>query len=786
MAAGITVGLIADVSLAQMPATTRATDGADRILLNFPENVELKVVIDYVSRRLNVNILYDEQAVAQRVTIKAPAEVARGSLQGLLESALRMKGLALVDGDQAGWKRVVPAAGFASSARPTTGPSGAVAGTPAVVTQVFSLENADPQKLNQAVKPFLTQPGGNSVPIPDGRALIVTDFGSNVERIGELVRIFDRPRREAAVSYVAIANVEATALAAQVTQILTSKSKSPSAGAAPPPDAVDVIADARTNRLVLIGSQARIAEATSVIGALDVPLGLETKVYQFQTVAPERVDRLVKELIPPQEVKRLYQSAADKDANLLVVTSTAAIHAKVEQIKRDLDVPAGREQSPIRFYKLMNTTAADVLQTIAAVTGDGAVSRVSFDETSPTPTARPEVESGSVPPAPGSALQPVRPSAAPLGANGGGLGENTPVAQRPAGRESSGSEYAESRAMNADAIAGNASLPMPAGDPFLSMPQSVKTSDGSVTSDPNTNSIIVVGPPASQRVYEQLILALDKRRPQVLVECTIVALDTSDNFSFGVEVGVRSGLANTDFITFSSFGIGTPNANTGQVALTPGAGFNGAVINSDVASLVLRALATTGRARVLSAPRVLVNDNATGTLASVSEAPFTSINGITGNTSTTTFAGYASAGTTISLTPHISEGDHLQLDYSVALNSFANQQTATTGVPPPRQTDSVASKVTIPDGNTVVVGGLNRKNVSDTINKVPILGDIPLVRLLFRSRATTDSTTTLFVFLRPVILRDDTFADLKYYSERDVKAAGLAGDYPTSEPLTVQ
>jgi general secretion pathway protein D len=258
-----------------------------------------------------------------------------------------------------------------------------------------------------------------------------------------------------------------------------------------------------------------------------------------------------------------------------------------------------------------------------------------------------------------------------------------------------------------------------------------------------------------------------------------------------VEISARASIDNTRIITFSSFGlsrVGTgsgPDGDLGQLALNPGLGFNGAVISSDVATLVIKALVSSGRAEVVSAPKILVNDNATGTLASVQEAPFISVNA-SQTIATTSFAGYASAGTTIALTPHISEGDHLQLEYTVALNSFTGAADTENGTPPPRQTNQLQSKVTIPDGSTIVVGGLNRKDRSFTKDAVPILGNIPLLEYLFSSRSERETNSTLFVFIRPVVLRDDQFADLKYYSARDVDQAGIKGDYPTSEPMLIR
>jgi type II secretory pathway component GspD/PulD (secretin) len=136
------------------------------------------------------------------------------------------------------------------------------------------------------------------------------------------------------------------------------------------------------------------------------------------------------------------------------------------------------------------------------------------------------------------------------------------------------------------------------------------------------------------------------------------------------------------------------------------------------------------------------------------------------------------------LTPHISEGDHLQLEYVITLNSFSGQSSS--GVPPPRETDSVQSKITIPDGSTVIVGGLNTTNDSFTRQTVPIIGDIPILNLLVSQQSRTNSKSTLFVFIKPTILRDDQFADLKFFSEQDSHAAGLSPDYPQSDPLLIR
>lgn len=739
------------------PAAPSTQPAADLIQLNFPENVELRTVVDYVSDRLRLNILYDEQAVNQKITIKTPTPVSPSALLDVLASALQAKGLVLVDGPSPGWKRVVASSSIAATASPTT--QLATTAPPRLaeaVTQVFVLENADAAKVEAVIKPFVTQPGGNTIALAEQHMLIVSDFATNVSRVGSLLKLIDQPQRKVATQFVPIRNLDAQQLAQQLSTFIGARARAQGGGpnATAPP--IEIVADPRTNQVLLIGANDAVNAAADLARSLDVPLDLTTRTYQLHSVSPERIDKLIRDLLASADVRPVYRSTVDRDAGLLIVTSTEDVLKRIEQLRQQLDLPgAAVEVSPIRFYKLENTTAAEVLQTIQAIRGEEGFGKAPIesalvDNAQPAQSSKEAAHNGREPST--QAPQPVVPPAPMYG------GARSAEAQQPL----TPSTVASAR-------------------------QTVRATDATITADPNTNTIIVVAKPDVQRVYEQLIKMLDKRRPQVLIECTIVTLDTTNNFAFGVEISTHAGIGNTDIINFSSFGLSTvgTGSNLGQLTLNPGLGFNGTVINSDVAQIAIRALATNSRAEVISAPKLVVNDNVTGTLASVQEAPFTSVNAST-TVATTAFAGYASAGTTITVTPHIGEGDALQLEYTVALNSFTGAGDAKAGTPPPRQTNQLNSKVTIPDGSTIIVGGLNRKNYSNTVDAVPILGQLPLLQYLFSNRTVNSTNSTLFVFIRPVVLRDDKFADLKYYSETSAKAAGIAGDYPQSEPLLMK
>jgi general secretion pathway protein D len=313
---------------------------------------------------------------------------------------------------------------------------------------------------------------------------------------------------------------------------------------------------------------------------------------------------------------------------------------------------------------------------------------------------------------------------------------------------------------------------------------SVKAHNATVAADVNTNSIIVIAPPQVQVMYADLIKRLDERRPQVQIECTIVTLDTSDGVSFGVDIGHLGGSDQTQILTLSSFGVSKVDPVTGRLTPVDAPGGTFALLNPHVADIVMRALATNNRARFLSAPQLLVNDNGKGKLESVAQEPFAVILDASTTQSLTSLGGLASAGTSITVEPHISEADYLQLSYTIELSNFTG--TAQNGLPPPSQKNSVDSSVTIPDGYTIVVGGLTTKNYTTAVNTIPVLGDIPVLKYMFGTRSKNTEDSTLFVFIKPVILRDDKFEDLKYLSSKNVQAAGIPGDFPHSDPIPMR
>jgi general secretion pathway protein D len=269
----------------------------------------------------------------------------------------------------------------------------------------------------------------------------------------------------------------------------------------------------------------------------------------------------------------------------------------------------------------------------------------------------------------------------------------------------------------------------------------------------------------------------------VYIEATIVAVNWSDEMRLAFETqlinaGGAGGLINTNF-GLSSFGtsqIWQPK----NVATTLG-GLTGAIIKSDHVPIIVNALQTKANARVLSKPQLLVDDNETASIASLDTQPTSSISqNNAGNVVTS--GPTEEAGTKLQVTPHISSGGYLRLEYQAELSSFTGAQVAIPGggiLSSPKQVNTIESaSVTVPTDTTVVVGGLNFDSDRLTRAQIPLIGDIPLIGLLFQDRNSNYRTTTLYVFLTPRILRDPTFQDLRLLTRGPQATAKLAPEFP--------
>ncbi len=722
------------------------------------EELDLRSFVEYVAERVGVKFIYDQSLENRKVRVIAPEPISAETLLQVLHSIVRAEGLAIVDSDIPGWKEIVGGDRMWAIAAATDQPEDlqrAESATP--VTQVFTLRHGSPEQTAELLRPTISKAGASLIAVEDRGMLIVTDVAANVRRIAELVSLLDKPVMGISVEFVEPRHLPPAELARQLNELLDARRELLSEQGRD----MDVVVRhiEGQSKIALVGKPAAIERVRSVIQDLDGHADLRTVEIELRYARPEELEARLREdsarLYPASrvEVRRKEQS--------LIVTGSPEIVDLALRLRQQIDSPSHPVQdNPIRFYKVKNVPAEELLQTIQSIFTGQVTQR------------RPTLPRGNRQPA--LPLPPAR-----------GVGSVVMDNRQEIARSNG-----ETTRRNATVGTGELS-PDDSSSELLAEPAPGLVSGvapeligaAQVTVDIHTNSIIVIAEPPVQRIYESLIRQLDQRRPQVLVEAKIVIIDTSDGYTLGVEIagGDRSGTRKA--FAFTSYGFSTVDAVTGALQLTPGVGFNGTLVDPSTANLVIRALSTHRRARVLSAPRILVNDNAVGELTSVLEIPFTSVNA-SQTVATTSFAGFAEAGTTITVTPTVSEDGYLQLEYTVTLNTFTGE--GSEGVPPPRQTNEVRSRVTVPDGYTVIVGGLTSKNSSETYRGLPWIENIPLVRQIAGTTTSNATQTSLFVFLRPVVLQDDRFRDLKYLSLDEARASGSSADAPAMRPMTIR
>jgi general secretion pathway protein D len=166
------------------------------------------------------------------------------------------------------------------------------------------------------------------------------------------------------------------------------------------------------------------------------------------------------------------------------------------------------------------------------------------------------------------------------------------------------------------------------------------------------------------------------------------------------------------------------------------------------------------------------------------QSPYASTNA-SNTVATTTFGGTFDAGTSITVKPQVADADQILLDYTVSLSTFVGEPTSAE-LPPPRQENRLSAVATIPDGSTVVVGGLEVETETEGESRVPWLGAIPLIGNLFKNQSKTTTKSRFFVFLRCNVMRAEGFEDLRYVSAPDLAEAGVDDGWPRLEPRVMR
>lgn len=593
------------------------------VTLNLKE-VEINALVESMSALTGKNFIVDPR-VKGRVTVISSKPMDERELYEVFLSVLAVHGFAAIPSGKV--IKIVPVAGAKQENIPTVDlRSGAESDQ--IVTRVIQVQNVSAAQIVPILRPLIP-PQGHLAAYTPTNVLIISDAAANVERIASIIARVDLASNEE-VEIVPLRHASATEIARLLTTLEQGRVKAdPAAAAGTLPR---MVADERTNSILLSGDKASRLRLRALITHLDTPV--------------------------------------DSGGNTQVVY--------------------------LRYAKAKNLVT--VLQGVSKSLSNEAARNA---------------------PVPGQAI-------------------NAP----PGGGSGSGSS-------------GGGGLV-------------------DIQADDATNALVITAPPDLLRSLRSVIAQLDVRRAQVLVEAVIAEISAEKTAELGVQWVVSSNNA----IGFTNFDAGTSSlANI--IGLAAQANEDGLSALSaaripqglqlGVGSVaggvgaIISALAKDADANVLSTPTLVTLDNEEASIIVGQDVPF-----VTGSYTTSTGGGSSTTsqignpfqtinrekvGIKLKVKPQINEGNAVKLEISQEVsNVVPSANAATQG--PTLNTREIKTNVLVEDGQILVLGGLIDDKIDESAQKVPLLGDIPLLGNLFRYRNTSKLKRNLMVFLHPVILRE--------------------------------
>jgi type II secretory pathway component GspD/PulD (secretin) len=340
-----------------------------------------------------------------------------------------------------------------------------------------------------------------------------------------------------------------------------------------------------------------------------------------------------------------------------------------------------------------------------------------------------------------------------------------------------------------------------------------------VLPDVRTSQLVVVATEREQEALDALINELDKPTRQVLIETKLVQISSNPTTKKGIDWSSTLGAQNIYFGNGFMSGntdakipgdpITTTFSDSHTVTTTPGSsqqttlsinqgqggmswntlsGFTPAIgfLNADGVHAVLSFLNATYDAQIVSTPRIVTLDNELATIEVTRGYPVISLSGGTQNSSGSSSVTYSNVGTILQVTPRISANDFIWLKVTPVVSSFfgnvivtvpgGNGNPSTSYPVPEFDTRRIDSQVMIPNGNTLVMGGLVQDNPTATYSKVPVLGDIPGLGWAFRSENKSMNKDNLIIFMTPTIIKNADFQ----------QASSDSADFLQSKPTVMK
>ena len=713
-------------------------DGNEVLDLELPEKVNIINLLDLLGEYLQLDYLYDAAQIKGDIMLKIQGSITIKDLYSYVEAILKSKGFAMVRG-RGNLVMIVKTADAINYDPTLVGKDRSVKAGNVFVTNVFELDHIDTvvgAKLLADMKL-----GGAVVQIPELGSLIITDYAYRMQRIEDLLRLIDKPGEPKSISYRTIEYISVSSLIPKleklaqelgsVSIVSSVKSATPAKATrkrgkpAPKPtpaataaagakDTVFLEADDRTNRIIMIGLEEQIATVNKLIDSLDIEQQDLRKIrnYIIQNIAAEEAMDKLAELGIASSGKGSAKKPVTPSKAKGATAGSGATQDATEDLAQIVLLDATNSLL-VNGTVQQHEKIAMILAYVDQVSSDAAVPYVIY----------------------------------PL------------EYQEPSDIAETLNQIIEKTLKSGDGK-----------DKVVKAP-SFEEDTIEVVADEKSFSLIVYASRKNQEWIGKLITQLDQKRPQVLIEVTLVEITESDTFNKDLDIVTSiPDLVNTSGLTgIATGGTAMGSAMVAQLAgvtdrnryldFGSNSGSGTAFYGDDAIQALLTLVETKNYGRVLATPKILVNDNEDGTLETSDSTYVAKTGSIRSGTNedieTITEHVEYKSGIVLSITPHISEGNLLLLDISMSRSDFKESALDADGnpLPPGVISTDIETSVTVPDRSTIILGGMNKLNQSKSGTKVPLLGDIPLIGELFRSSNEGNIQSKLYIFVKAQVSR---------------------------------
>jgi general secretion pathway protein D len=514
-------------------------------------------------------------------------------------------------------------------------------------------------------------------------------------------------------------------------------------------DAQAVRADVTRNLLILSGTEPELRHLRETIDMFDIDWmsGMSAGVFTLQNADVKSVSQELDKVIGDRNTSPLtgiLRIIPIERMNALLVISPNPEY--IDQAKKWIERLDAGSGEGVRFYvyNLQNQRAEHV----APLLQEAFTGHVTQTTTQAPPTLAPGTPAGTIVSPPTFQMQP-------------SITPNTPAASSLA------SSAAPSAAAAAGAAAGTIAATRAIGGEGVGVVRNIQA-----VADKDQNTILVVATPAEYSIIEQALKKLDVPSRQVMIEVTIAQVKLNDNLTFGVDwlfKGANHGSGsggNFNMPGQRPFNPAVPLPTTAAGAAASGLavaaqGFSYLINNANFPGGVqaaLNLLDTYGNTKVIANPHIAALDNQKATIKAGFRIPV-SQQTIVGNTSNaiTTTSQYIDTGVLLQVLPHINAGGLVTLDIQAEVSNPGSP--ANPGEAPPIDTQSIQTLLSVPSGQTMVMGGLIQETKGNGTSGLPLLDRLPILGGLFGNQTLTNIRSELVLFVTPRVVTDQADAE---------------------------